>query len=248
MRQLLSILLFFFFIGSLLSQEEERKENFFGLGFNYGIDFAAGELSDRFGQNFHAGLSLELFKSKLNGVLRFEGLLFFGDNVREDVISKYRTTSGAILGNNGEYADVFLRERGVYLGILANKIVIPSKKNSHSGLALGLGLGVLQHNIRLQVDTENAPQFSNDYAKGYDRHTIGPALKQNISFLHIGKNKAINYEIALSIIEGLTQNSRAIDFDLGTKPEGRRMDILIGLDIKWILPIKDQQEPGEIYY
>jgi len=231
-----------------INGQEARSENFMGLGSSYGLDIAAGDLSDRFGQSFHAGLSLELFRIKWNGLFSFEASINFGDNVKQDVLSAYRLENGSILGNNGSYADVFLRQRGAYLGIMANKIIFSVPDNPHAGFALGLGLGYLQHNIRFQVDSSNAPQFEGDYAKGYDRNSAGIASKQAISYLHIGKNKAVNFEIALYVTEGFTTNRRAFNFDTAQSDSESRLDILIGLDVKWILPIKDQQAAGEIFY
>jgi len=219
-----------------------------GLGFSYGLDIAAGDLSDRFGQSFHAGLSVELFKTRWNGLFRLEGSINFGDNVKQDVLSTYRLDNGSILGNNGSYADVFLRQRGAYLGLMVNKIIISVPENPHAGFALGLGLGYMQHNIRFQVDSSNAPQFEGDYAKGYDRNSAGIASKQAISYLHIGKNKAVNYEISLFVTEGFTSNRRAFNFDTAQSDSDSRLDILIGLEVKWILPIKDQQPAGDIFY
>lgn len=231
-----------------LRGQEARTENFWGFGFNYGLDFPAADMADRFGSNFHAGVAVELFRTRWKGLLRFEAMLLFGENVNEDVISVYRLENNAILGNDGSYADVFLRQRGAYIGLMAKKILVPSRENPNAGLALGLGLGYLQHNIRFQVDSNNAPQFEGDYAKGYDRNTGGPALKQAISYLHIGRNRNVNYEISLVVSEAFTSNRRGYNFDTGMPDNASRLDMMIGLDLKWIIPVKDQQAAGEIYY
>ena len=110
-----------------------------------------------------------------------------GESVKENVISSLQLDNNAFLGNDGGYADVFLRMQGAYVGLYLNKIIISSKKNPNAGLNLGLGVGLLQHNIRINVESKNAPQFSNDYAKGYDRRTLGPALKQNIGCCPSGR-------------------------------------------------------------
>jgi len=238
----------FIIVPANLVAQEERSENFLGLGFHYGIDIPAGDLADRFGQNFHAGLSLELFKKALNGLLRLEGSLYFGANVKEDVLEGLRGSNGAILGNNNAYVDVFLRQRGSYVGLLANKILISSKTNKHSGFSVGIGAGMMQHKVRLQVDSKNAPQISGDYAKGYDRNSVGPSLKQNFAFTHIGKNKNLNYELSLYFIEAFTKNTRPLNFDTKIKDDSSRTDIFIGLDLKWIIPVKDKQVGGEIFY
>ncbi len=247
----LSVLLasVFLFSTSVMGQKyEERNADFWGVSFAYGLDFSAGDLSDRFGQHFHASMGIDIFKLKWNAMLRIEGSIMFGSNVKEDVISVYRAQNGAILGNDGAYADIFLRQRGSYLGVMLDKILIPQKQNKYSGLSAGLGLGLYQHNIRFNVDTNNTPQFEGDYAKGYDRNAIGPALKQNIGYMHIGRNRNLNYQISVVLIEAFTSPNRSIDFDTGLKEEGSRFDMSVGLEFRWIIPLKDKQEAEEIFY
>jgi len=231
-----------------INSQEVRSDNFIAFGANYGIDVPFGDMADRYGRNFHAGISIDLFRKKLNGIISLEGSIFFGDNVKEDVLSPLRLTNGSILGSDGAYVDVFLRQRGTYLGITVDKIIIPSKSNKHSGLSIAGGLGIMQHNIRLNIDSNNAPQFDDNYQKGYDRNSLGLALKQKIGFINIGKTKSVNYEIALSITEGFTKSTRGLDFDTMLKNDNSRIDILIGLDFKWMIPLSIQGREEEEYF
>ncbi|MBT8231608.1 MAG: hypothetical protein HKO66_09395 [Saprospiraceae bacterium] len=232
-----------------LNGQEEKRQNFIAIGANYGLNQSFSDLSDRFGTHFQAGISLDLFKEKINTIFSIEGAILFGDHVKEDVLANLRLENGSILGSDGGLVDVFLRQRGTYLGLMGNKIVLKSQKNPYSGLALGLGFGVLQHNIRIQVDTNNAPQFNGNYGKGYDRNTMGFALKQQIGLMSLSKNKRINFELALNLTEGFTKNTRAINFDTGLKDDKSRIDIIIGLDFKWMIPLKSQYDKDEeIFY
>lgn len=232
----------------MFSQENREEGDFFGIGISYGFNIPAADMANRFGSNFHAGLSLDWFKHAWNGSFGIEGLILFGDNVKEDVLANARTDNGAILGFDGEYADVFLRQRGSYAGIYAQKIILPQNNNQRSGLAVGLGLGVLQHKIRIQDDTRNATQFEGAYQKGYDRNTVGPALKQSFSYLYLSKTNNVNFKVALEIMEGFTKSRRAVNFDTMEHPDGTRIDLLVGLNLKWFIPLKDMREPEEIYY
>lgn len=232
---------------SLYSQEV-RSDNFIAFGANYGIDIPFGDMADRFGSSFHAGISLDLFKKKFNGLISLEGSIMFGDNVREDVLSSLRLSNGAILGSNGAFVDVFLRQRGTYLGLVVDKIIKKRDKNEHSGLFISGGIGIMQHNIRLNIDSNNAPQLDGNYQKGYDRNTMGLALKQKIGFINIGKSKSVNYEIALTVSEGFTKSTRGLDFDTMVKDDKRRIDILIGLDFKWMIPFSVQGKAEEEYF
>ncbi len=226
---------------------ETRDNNFLAFGFKYGLNFTAGDMADRFGSNNAASISLDLFSNKFNGVFSLEYAFIFGDNVREDALASIRLDNGRILGNNGAYADIFLRQRGAYIGIAASKVVLPMKKNPKSGLSIGLGAGWLQHRIRFQDDLQNVPQVSGEYSKGYDRHTTGPYLKQTFEFTNIGRNRSLNYSIGFFILEGFTKNRR-INFDTGMQNTNSRIDIIWGINAKWYIPFKDYTPPGEIFY
>jgi hypothetical protein len=229
-------------------QDDYRQENFIAVGFSYGVDIPFGELADRFGSNFRAAVSVDFFDAKKKLLWGLEGGILFGDNVREDVVAPLRLSNGRIIGNNGQLADVFLRERGTFIGLYASKVLVPAKENPHAGLAFGLGVGLLQHNIRIQDELRNASQFTGDYDKGYDRNTLGPYIKQVLKYQNIGRKKTVNYELALTITEGFTKNTRSINFDTQLPDNDRRLDILVGLSAKWFIPIIDLRETNEIFY
>lgn len=252
MKKQISLLacLVFISFNITLAQEFEPINNFVGFGLQYGIDIPAGDLADRYGTSFHVTPSVEFYNSKLNGMYGLEASIQFGSNVNEDVLESIRSSSGAILGFNGGIADVFLRRRGLYIGAFANKTIFKTKRNPASGLNLGIGAGLFQHEVRLLDDTASATQLRSDYAKGYDRLTRGPALKQSINYLNIGLNRSVNYSIGLSIIEGFTESVRLINFDTQQSAKGSRLDILISLEAKWIIPLRKTGgiDADEIYY
>ncbi len=232
----------------LMGQNLPRENGFLGVGITYGADLPGGDLADRYGFNFHAGLSLSAYSVKWKGFFSLEGNFQFGNDVKEDVLAPFRLSSGAILGNNGQLGQVFLRRRGFYLGVLVNKTLISSKSNPHAGLNLGLGLGIEQHGIRIIDDSNNTPQFEDDFGRGYDRNTRGPALKQSLSYLHIGTNKSLNYSVSLTVMEAFTESVRSVNFDTMESVSGRRFDLLIGLEATWYLPIRNFEQAEEIFY
>jgi len=132
-----------------------------------GVDLPAGDLSSRYGQSLHAGLSLRLFSIKQKGFLAIEGIAQYGSSVREDVLAPIRLENGVILGDDGFPAEVFLRNRGAYVGIYANRIIKSSSKNPYAGLGVGFGIGIWQHNIKFLDERNTAKQLTGDYAKGY---------------------------------------------------------------------------------
>ncbi len=246
---------YFFFICSMAfcfslnAQDAESGTGFLAFGATYGFDIPAGDLGDRYGTNFHAAMSFDIWNPKLNGFWGIEGELHFGDNVKEDVLASAKTSEGAVLGTDGGVSEIFLRRRGSYIGIHANRNVLNFGSMKTTGLNLGLGLGIMQHNIRIQDDTNNAGQFRNDYLKGYDRNTRGPALRQSIGIQSIGSsNTNINYAIALTITEGFTKDVRSVNFDTGMVNNGSRLDLLIAIEATWYLPIVRFTESKEIFY
>lgn len=231
------------------AQEASSKTGFLAFGATYGIDFPAADLSERYGSNFHAAVSIDIWNPKLRGFWGIEGELHFGDKVKENILASATTSEGTILGSNGQVADIFLRRRGSYIGIYANRNFISFGSDKSTGLNIGLGLGIMQHNIRIQDDTDNAAQFKGDYLKGYDRNTRGPALKQTIGIQKAGgKNANMNYSIGLSITEGFTKQLRSVNFDTGVVNEGSRLDVLIALEATWYLPLRRFTESEEIFY
>ena len=234
------------------AQEEPSAvpDNFLAFGAQYGIQFPGGDLSDRFGNNFAATFSLDYYNKKLRGYYGLETQIQFGNNVREDVLAPLRLSSGAILGTNGEVGQIFLRRRGFYIGAYINKTIISGKKNPASGLTLGLGAGVLEHQVRIQNDLANVGQLNGDLEKGYDRLTRGPALKQAITYQHLGANRSVNYSIGVSVFEAFTDSVRSINFDTGLSAKGSRFDLLISIDAKWYIPLiqGNSRTKEEVFY
>ena len=241
------------FLSQVVYAQEEPSsvsENFIAFGAQYGFQIPAGDLADRFGSNFAVNFSLDYYNKRLNGYFGLETQIQFGSQVKEDVLAPLRLSSGAILGDNGQLGQIFLRRRGFYIGAYVNKTIVPSKKNKSSGLTLGVGLGVLEHSVRLQNDLENVGQLNGDFAKGYDRLTRGPALKQAITYQHVGANRNVNYSIGITVFEAFTDSVRAINFDTGLPAAGSRVDLLISLDAKWYIPLisRNSRTEEEVFY
>ena len=225
-------------------------DNFLAFGAQYGIQFPAGDLSDRFGSNFAATFSLDYYNQKLKGYFGLETQIQFGDNVKEDVLAPFRLSSGAILDTNGSIGQIFLRRRGFYLGAFINKTLVSGRKNPASGLTYGLGVGILEHSVRIQDDQENVGQVAGDLSKGYDRLTRGPAVKQAITYQHLGKNRNVNYSIGLTGFAAFTDSVRSINFDTGLSAKGSRVDLLISIDAKWYIPLlkSGSRTKEEVFY
>ncbi len=217
--------------------------------FSYGAQVPAGDLADRFGANFIPGLGLEYLTAKTNWVIGLEGGFMFGSRVKEDVIAGLRTPEGYIIGEEGSYADIQLRERGIYLGGHLGKLFAVSPANNRSALKITVGGGLLQHKIRIQDDPiQQAPQLSDDYKKGYDRLSNGFALRQFIGYQLMSPDGRINFYVGLDLIQGFTQNRRSYNFDTFGPDPAKRVDLLFGIRAGWILPFYTGKNADDIYY
>lgn len=214
---------------------------------SYGIELPFGDLKDRFGTSFQLGLGLERITDN-NLIWGADWKYLFGDNVNEDPLAPLRNIENEILGVDNNPAVVFLRERGMYLGVVAGKL-FPLHKNSRSGIRATIGAGMFYHYIRLQDDTNSVPQIAGDYAKGYDRKSLGPSLKQQVFYQYLQQDKKINFYIGLEFLQGFTHNIRPIDFDTQMTNDVSRFDMILGFKVGWILPIySENYEDEEIFY
>ncbi|MDX1409423.1 MAG: hypothetical protein R3330_14850 [Saprospiraceae bacterium] len=218
------------------------------LSFEYGTQFPAGDLQDRFGHNFNLGSQYELMHLPSGWHAGLKGYFLFGNRVKEDVLALLRTPEGDIIGNDRAPAIVFLRERGFFLGPYAGKIFRLSERAPHSGIKVSVGAGLLQHKIRIQDDTRSVSQLTGDYVKGYDRLTNGLAFYGFIGYQHLDPRGRLNFLAGFDLTSGSTQSRRDFNFDQQLADTQQRTDTLIGFRIGWILPITTGQPPNEIFY
>ena len=232
--------------------QEEQRADFTNVGvlnltFGYGIELPFGDLADRFGSNLKFAVGIEKINRK-NWIYGLEFNQMFGNNVVEDVLEPLRLENLEVLGADSDFADVFIRQRGLFLGAQVGKL-IPFKKKSKSGLRITTTIGVLQHNVRIVDDANSLPQILGQYRKGYDRLTRGLALREFIGYHHISKDRLINFNVGIEFTQGFTRHIRAVDFDTGLAPSSDlRFDGLISLKGTWILPFFEDYEPDEIFY
>ncbi len=217
----------------------------------YHVDYAyqipSGDLAERFGNGNQLTLGMDYITPK-NWLLGIGGGIFFGQDVKEDVLAPLRDIDGNIVGADQSLASLVLRERGFTLGVHIGRI-FPFSTLSRSGLRLQLGGGFMQHKIRLQDDTRNVNQVEGDYAKGYDRLTNGLMLNQFIGYQHLSRNRRVNFHVGLDVFQGFTQNRRSYNFDTMSVDTNKRLDIIYALKFAWtIIPVYLDDAPDEIFY
>jgi hypothetical protein len=139
-----------------------------------------------------------------------------------------------------------LYERGFTVSANAGRMFALNKKRPNCGIVFKLGLGFIQHKIRIEVIGNNVPQLSKEYKKGYDRLSNGFLLSQNLGYLYLSSNRLVNLYFGLECMEGFTQSRRSFDYDKMQRDTNKRLDILYGAKVAWILPLY-KQAPKEYY-
>lgn len=206
-----------------------------GIDFNYQVPGA--DLAKRFGNSMMVGGSF-LFKLNHNFLAGVSGNFIFSGNVREDtILDALKTSTGNFISSGGTFSSVILGESGYTFQGKFGKIFPAFHINPNTGIMLMAGAGFIQHKIKIRQVSNDLPQFSTEYAKGYDRLTNGFCSSQFLGFAHFDPKKLLNFYTGFEVIEGFTQNRRSWNFDSHAAETARRLDILLGLKICWFLPL-----------
>ena len=234
----------------LTAQEEDdfriNLGNVVSFDVTYGFHLPDGDLKDRFGNSSEIGAGLEYMTKENNWIVGVHFGYFFGKEVKEDVLINLRTPEGNIIGSNGNWANIQLLERGIHSNILVGKLFPLIKNNRRSGLRLTLGLGVLQHKIRVQQDSQTPiAQITGDYAKGYDRLSNGLSITEFVGYQHLSNNRLVNFYFGFEFVQAFTENRRDWDFTLDLKDDTKRTDLLMGIKFGWILPFYISSKASE---
>lgn len=205
---------------------------------DYGLILPAGDMAKRFGMSSKVGGNI-LRKTKNNLLFGVDGYFLFGNLIAEDSLAiNLINSDGFITGTDGQPADVNFFLRGFLTTLKMGKIFqLGGTKNPGSGLFVLGGLGFMQHKIHIDEKKQAVPQLQGDYKHGYDRLTNGPALQQNIGYIHLDNNRRVNFWVAFEAVQAFTKNQRAYNFDTKTSETGIRTDLLFGIRLGWILPL-----------
>jgi hypothetical protein len=232
------------------AQKAKMPEAYTPLSINahFGTQLPFGTLAKRFGRNLNAGTGLEYISSK-KWIFGVDGSFIFGQSIKEDVLKNIRTPEGQILSDINTYATILLRERGYYIGGYVGKLFTTfDNSNRIGGIHINIGVGFLQHKIKISDENNAAPQVAPPYSEGYDRLTNGLALTQFIGYQIISRDKTINFSVGIDLTEGFTKNRRGFNFDTRMRDDTKRLDILAGLRATWSIVLFSNQKGENIEY
>jgi len=215
------------------------------IGVSYGYYWPSGNLKERFGNNSTIQMNID-FKTRNYWILGINGSFLFGKDVKESLFDSISSPDGYILNQDGSFADVRLYERGFTVSASIGRMFAFKRPNPNSGLTASIGFGLMQHKIRIETIGNNVPQLSKEYKKGYDRLSNGFLLSENIGYMYLSNSRLVNFYIGFECMQAFTQNRRSYNYDQMKKDNTKRVDILYGGKIAWILPLY-KKNPQDYY-
>lgn len=249
---LLTIFLMILFWESSFAQSEDNRANKGGLiafQLSYAYELSGADLKARFGNNSSVGLATEWMTDKGQWIIGAKLNYSFGNKVKQDVIADLRTPALAIIANDRSYADIQLRERGFYTGIVLGKLFLLPSVEKRSGVRFTLSTGLLQHKIRIQDDPiKPVAQLNDNLKKGYDRLSNGLAFNEFIGYQILSNSGRMNFIIGFEFTQGFTQNRRSFNYDTRMKETTKRIDLQSGVRVTWVLPLYIGRESSDFYY
>jgi hypothetical protein len=251
MKKITITLLFAAFHSLTWAQIQNLPKEFYPLSINLtlGAQKPMADLAQRFGNSFGIGGGVEYGRFPSGWIFGLDGQFTFGQEVKEDVLAKIRTSDGNIISDINTYADVELRQRALYLGGFAGRVFkLHDNGNRYGGIRFTVGGGWLYHRIRIQDNQSNAPSLEPIYARGYDRFSAGIALSQFIGYQMVSRDRTFSFMAGFDFTEGFTKNRRGFNFDTGQRDDDTRFDVLTTFRIGWQLALFSNQTGDDIEY
>lgn len=240
------LMLIFCLVTSLLKSQNDTALTIPLLGVHFGGQLPGGDLAKRFGFNLNAG-GCFLVKHSSRFVFGLESNYLFGSQVREDVLQQLTTPEAFVIDNEGYPADLRVTERGFNVMGIGGYVFDWWSPNQNSGVMMTLGVGYLQHYINFYDASQKVAAVNGKMRYGYDRLTDGIALSQFIGYLYLSDNRLSNFYIGAEFYEAFTKSVRGFNFDTGQFDKGKRLDLLFGIRVGWILPLYKKMAIGDYY-
>ncbi len=199
----------------------------------------SGDMAKRYSGHFGigGGLSYQPIKNHFQFGAKFS--YFYGRTVKEDVMAPFRTaTDGLLIGEDRFLAEMRLRERGFNAQLYTGGIFpFPERATFRHGIKWQLGVGFLQHKIRMQDEAKALRQFTTDVLKGLDRMCNGYSIVPFLGYEYLSYNGRINFYFGLEPVIGFTGSRRTWNYDTNTTDFGvKRLDMLWNVKVGWYLP------------
>ncbi len=246
-------LIFFILSGSLFTLKAQKavqdsSTTIPAISAHYSYDFASGDLTQRFG-NFHNVGADFILKLKSNFLLGIDAGILFGSQVKneEDYFKRIRNDHGYVIDGNGQCAEVYLSMRGFQVYVFTGYQFHFLSPNPNSGPFIQAGVGLLQHQVKIDNPGNVTPQITGEYAKLYDRLSNGLSLTQTLGYRFFGNRNLTNFYFGLEISEAWTQSRRSWNADDMRQNTDTHLDIIYGIKLGWTIPLYGRA-PRDFYY
>jgi hypothetical protein len=202
----------------------------------------------------HPGMGLGFYwKSKSDLYLGADYTVFFRDQIRESgVIENILTSGGYPIAGDGLPADVEISQRGFNLNFIkVGKLLVHSgflNGNIHSGLVGMLGVGLLQHKIKIVDNSGSVPGLTKDYLKGYDKLSNGLSLSPMLGYFYYDKKRYLNFFLAVEYKFAWTRNRRDWNNVDMTKEDDIRNDQAWAIKLGWFFLLRKKQSRDYYYF
>lgn len=205
--------------------------------FTYNLNVPGADLAKRYGTGSAVGAGV-YYKTGTNWFFGAEGTYMFGARLREaGIFDAVVDSNGYAVDLNGSLVPVNAQQRGFTLGAKVGKVFPVSRRNRNSGIMVSLGLGYMEHYLRLANSTQNIAAFQGDLKYGYDRLCAGAMSNQFIGWQNLDKRNRINFFTGIEFAQGFTSSKRKVDLDKMGGNTNQRLDLYIGFRFAWLLPI-----------
>ncbi|MBK9109037.1 MAG: hypothetical protein IPM92_11905 [Saprospiraceae bacterium] len=207
--------------------------------FHYSMGIPGADLAKRFGPHLGigGGLNYQAGSNNFNYGLRYT--LYFGSEVKEDVLVPFRTDfEGLLIGFDQLLSEMKLRERAFLIQFSAGGLIpVSPNTSSRKSLKWQMACGFYEHKIRFVDDARSLPQFTTAMLKGLDRLSNGIALIPSIGYESLSNKGKFSYYAGLETVFGFTNNQRSFHYDLGISELGKsRLDIMLQFKLAIYLP------------
>ncbi|MES2558898.1 MAG: hypothetical protein V4590_04120 [Bacteroidota bacterium] len=229
-------------LSTLCVSAQEKKirpkgDKMINFQFHYTYMIPEGDLRSRFGPFHNIGFG-GLFKTNTQWLFSLDASYQYGLNVKEEGLLLNLTNShGVVMNNGGGPADYSVGQRGFSIYGKAGKLFPLSTSNLNSGVVVLVGGGVYYHKINFSTTRNDIPMLSEEYRKGYDRLSMGPALTQFVGYSYQSHNRYYNFFIGVDFMQAFTQSVRKFNYDTQKADTEQRLDMSYGFRVGWLIPI-----------
>jgi len=249
-RAIISLYIVVFFTSLVaFGQQENKSRKGFLFFFDAGLDLPLGDMSERFGMNYNFGAKAS-FKTEKSLFFGIDGKYFFTNKVKENPLYSFISSETGTLTNfEGNPALVSIEQKGFYIGGFCAKLFKFKQESKHEkGIFTELGIGLLQHKLKINDTDSELPMVRDEYFKIYDRLSNGLSLHQFVGYMFLENRSRLNFVAGIDFYQAFTKNRRTSNFNTARNESKVRFDALIGPKIGLILPIYLTSKNSRIYY